>query len=53
MKITLDVKSLLLGVLAAGFLFTAFSFKNTQGQGNGRFSTSLPHPCMISAKYNG
>ncbi|MDR6786230.1 hypothetical protein ABIE26_004949 [Pedobacter africanus] len=41
MKITLDVKSLLLGVLAAGLMFTAFSFKSTQGQGSGRFSTEV------------
>jgi len=41
MKITLDTKSLLLGFLGAGLMFTAISFKNTQNQSSGRFQTEV------------
>lgn len=41
MKITLDTKSLLLGFLVAGLMFTAVSFKNAQEQSSGRFHTEV------------
>ncbi|WP_131536579.1 hypothetical protein [Pedobacter nototheniae] len=41
MKITLDTKSLLLGFLGAGLMFIAISFKSSQDQNNGKFSTEV------------
>lgn len=41
MKITLDTKSLLLGFLGAGLMFTAISFKNGQDQIGGRYRTEV------------
>ena len=41
MKITLDTKSLLLGFLGAGLMFTAISFKNGQDQNIGRYRTEV------------
>lgn len=41
MKITLDTKSLLLGFLGAGLMFTAISFKNGQDQTGGRYHTEV------------
>ncbi|ARS38854.1 hypothetical protein CA265_03825 [Sphingobacteriaceae bacterium GW460-11-11-14-LB5] len=41
MKITLDTKSLLLGFLGAGLMFTAISFKNGQDQSIGRYRTQV------------
>ncbi|MEH3114574.1 hypothetical protein [Pedobacter terrae] len=41
MKITLDSKSLLLGFLGAGLMFTAISFKNSQDQVGGRYRTEV------------
>lgn len=41
MKITLDTKSLLLGFLGAGLMFTAISFKNAQDQNIGRYRTEV------------
>ncbi|CAH0147703.1 MULTISPECIES: hypothetical protein [unclassified Pedobacter] len=41
MKITLDTKSLLLGFLGAGLMFTAISFKNGQDQTGGRYRTEV------------
>lgn len=41
MKITLDTKSLLLGFLGAGLMFTAISFKNGQDQSGGRYRTEV------------
>ncbi|WP_316803675.1 hypothetical protein [Pedobacter nototheniae] len=41
MKITLDTKSLLIGILGAGLMFTAISFKNGQDQNGGRFRTEI------------
>jgi len=41
MKITLDTKSLLLGFLGAGLMFTAISFKNGQDQNIGRYRSQI------------
>lgn len=41
MKITLDTRSLLLGFLGAGLMFTAISFKNGQDQTGGRYRTEV------------
>ena len=41
MKITLDTKSLLLGFLGTGLMFTAISFKNGQDQNIGRYRTEV------------
>ncbi|WP_316829034.1 hypothetical protein [Pedobacter miscanthi] len=47
MKITLDTKSLLLGFLGAGLMFTAISFKNGQDQTGGRYHTEVNANNMI------
>jgi len=47
MKITLDTKSLLLGFLGAGLMFTAISFKNGQDQTGGRYRTEVNAGNMV------
>lgn len=47
MKITLDTKSLLLGFLGAGLMFTAISFKNGQDQTGGRYRTEVNANNMV------
>jgi hypothetical protein len=47
MKITLDSKSLLLGFLGAGLMFTAISFKNSQDQTGGRYHTEVNAGSMV------
>lgn len=47
MKITLDTKSLLLGFLGAGLMFTAISFKNDRGPLIGRYSTEVNANNMV------
>ncbi|QXU42708.1 hypothetical protein [Pedobacter sp. D749] len=47
MKITLDTKSLLLGFLGAGLMFTAISFKNGQDQTGGRYHTEVNANNMV------
>ena len=47
MKITLDTKSLLLGFLCAGLMFTAISFKNGQDQTDGRYHTEVNANNMV------
>lgn len=41
MRITLDIRSLILGFLAAGLLFMAISFKNGQVGDSGKFRTVM------------
>ena len=41
MKITLDAKSLLMGFLASGLMFTVISFKSTSDQSKGKFRTEV------------
>ncbi|TCD20357.1 hypothetical protein EZ456_19620 [Pedobacter psychrodurus] len=47
MKITLDTKSLLLGFLGAGLMFTAISFKNERGPLIGRYRTEVNANNMV------
>jgi len=47
MKITLDTKSLLLGFLGAGLMFTAISFKNGQDQTGARYHTEVNAGNMV------
>lgn len=47
MKITLDSKSLLLGFLGAGIMFTAISFKNSHDQTGGRYRTEVNATNMV------
>ncbi len=47
MKITFDTKSLLLGFLGAGLMFTAISFKNAQDQTGGRYHTEVNAGNMV------
>ncbi len=41
MKITLDIRSLIFGFLAAGLLFMVISFKNSQDENSGKFRTTI------------
>ncbi|MGN7990564.1 hypothetical protein ACTJKC_24720 [Pedobacter sp. 22226] len=47
MKITLDTKSLLLGFLGAGLMFTAISFKNEQSPFIGKYRTEVNANNMV------
>lgn len=47
MKITLDTKSLLLGFLGAGLMFTAISFKNGQSPFIGKYRTEVNANNMV------
>lgn len=47
MKITLDLKSLILGFMAAALIITAFSFKSGETEHNAKYKTTVGEFGMI------
>lgn len=41
MKITLDIRSLIIGFMAAAIIILGFSFKNTEAEKPGKFTTEI------------
>ena len=47
MKITLDTKSLIIGFMAAAIVILGFSFKNTEPEKPGKFTTEISTNGMV------
>ncbi|ALL06761.1 hypothetical protein AQ505_15425 [Pedobacter sp. PACM 27299] len=47
MKITLDIRSLLIGFMAAAIVILGFSFKSTEAEKPGKFTTEISNNGVV------